>query len=121
MNTEKSRKLESLHLLGGRLALDLVNSVDSRPDLDEPYDYLPDYQGLARWAVHASVISRSHRDDLLARAAASPGGAKAVWRRAIALREAMTRISRALIAGEAPAPKDLAVIDAERRRADGDT
>jgi predicted RNA-binding Zn ribbon-like protein len=100
------------------VALDLVNSVNPRAGAGEPIDYLVDYEGLVRWAAHASVIPASHANGLLTLAAASPRDAGRVWRRATRLREALYRICRALAHGERPAPGDLAVIDVERRRTD---
>jgi predicted RNA-binding Zn ribbon-like protein len=100
------------------MALDLVNSIDPREGPEERIDYLSDYEAIARWAVHASVISEARRDELLALAASSPRDARAVWRRVVRLREALFRIVRALARNESPARSDLAVIDGERRRAD---
>jgi predicted RNA-binding Zn ribbon-like protein len=100
------------------VALDLINSVNPRAGAGEPIDYLADYEGLVRWAVHASVIPASHADRLLALAAASPRDASRVWRRATHLREALYRTCRALAHDDCPTPSDLAVIDVERRRTD---
>jgi predicted RNA-binding Zn ribbon-like protein len=121
MTAESSASLESLNLAGGRVALDLVNSINPRAGAEEPIDYLADYERLVRWAVHASVIPASHADPLLALAAASPRDASRVWWRAIDLREALFRVCRALAHGERPAPSALAVIDEERRRTDART
>jgi predicted RNA-binding Zn ribbon-like protein len=62
------------------------------------------------------------RGDALSRAASrSPAQAAAVWQRAIALREALYRVFRAVAAGKGPGAADLGVIDAERRRAESRT
>jgi predicted RNA-binding Zn ribbon-like protein len=121
MTRSSSSSLESLNLRGGRPALDLVNSVNPRAGPEEPRDYLGDYEQLVRWAVHASVISESQCDALLALAAASPRAARRVWRRAIEFREALFRVCRAMSHGVRPPPNDLAVIDEERHRADAKT
>jgi predicted RNA-binding Zn ribbon-like protein len=115
MNSSNARQLESLDLVGGNAALDFVNSVDPREGPEDPVDYLPDYDGLARWAAHASVVSASLAEGLSRAAARSPAPAAAVWRRAIALREALYRMFRAIVAGEAPDTADLDLLEAERR------
>jgi len=116
-----TRDLDSLNLVGGHVALDLVNSLDPREGPEERIDYLFDYQAVARWAVRASVISNTRCEELLALAASSPRNARAVWRRVVRLREALFRVLRSLVRNEPPAPGDIAVIDAERRRADRQT
>jgi predicted RNA-binding Zn ribbon-like protein len=75
------------HLVGGHLALDLVNSVErgvpveGRPQVD----WLPDWEATVRWAVHAGALTSQEAD--AARAVPVRRQAEA-HRDVVALREA---------------------------------
>jgi predicted RNA-binding Zn ribbon-like protein len=115
------RNLAALDLLGGDPALDFVNSIDPRDGPEPPVDYLGDYQELARWAAYATVISTERSQALIRDAGRNRRAAGRVWRRAIALREALYRVLAARVRGEAVAEADLATLDRERLRAEAHT
>jgi predicted RNA-binding Zn ribbon-like protein len=115
------KRLRALDLLGGDPALDFVNSIDPRGGPERPLDYLGDYEELVGWAVYASVIPQEGSEALIRRARRDPQGAARVWRRAIALREALYRVLAAWVEGEAAAESDLATLDRERLRAGAHT
>jgi predicted RNA-binding Zn ribbon-like protein len=77
--------LDSLPVLGGRLCLDFVNTLDPWYG-DERIDYIPDYQALSEWAVHIGCSAA--RDQKIMRGLAEdfPLEAAAVHQRAIDLR-----------------------------------
>ncbi len=60
-------------LTGGRLCLDLVNTLDERAT-DHPRELLPRYQDLIDWGVQAGAIARAEAGALRARGARSRGG-----------------------------------------------
>ena len=55
----------NVRLVGGRVCLDFVNTVDSFANTP-PKDYLRDYAALLRWSQHAGVISGAEHDTLAA-------------------------------------------------------
>jgi predicted RNA-binding Zn ribbon-like protein len=103
-------------LLGGRLALDFANTVEPRTGPGQR-DYLPDYRALADWSAHSRAVSAAEAADLRSAAAADPERAAAVWREAIAMREAVYRLVLAVTEKRAPSSADLAVVSKAFRRA----
>lgn len=92
-------------LLGERLCLDYVNTIES--PLSEPEDYLRGYPDLIRWGYHVGILSDAETDHLLREGTRQPDQADAVFRRALALREALTRIFRAIAHGNMAEEPDL--------------
>lgn len=93
----------NLKLVGGRLCLDFVNTVDWR-GTDHPKEWLTSFDEFVQWAVHAGAIDRRTAEALMAAGRARPAEAAEALREALALREAMYRIFSAVAAGrEAPA------------------
>jgi predicted RNA-binding Zn ribbon-like protein len=121
MAAVSDKRLADLDLLGGDPALDFVNSVDPREGPEPATDHLGDYEELVSWAAYASVISDERADQLIQRAGRDPRAAERVWRRAVALREALYRVLTRWIDGEAMPSSDLATLDRERLRAQAHT
>jgi predicted RNA-binding Zn ribbon-like protein len=96
-------------LLGGRLALDFVNTVEPRTGLGQR-DFLPDYRALAAWMAYSGGVTPEEAARLSSAASADIKQADAVWRRAIALREALYRIVLAVAEDRRPASADLAAL-----------
>jgi predicted RNA-binding Zn ribbon-like protein len=94
-------------LLGGRLCLQFVNTVEG-PASHRPVDFLGGYAELARWGWHAGVLPEVEVDRLTAEAERDPEEAAAVFRRALVLREATDRVFRAVANGADPDGRDLA-------------
>jgi predicted RNA-binding Zn ribbon-like protein len=101
-------------LVGGRLALDFVNTIGDRlaPSQNE---HLLDYATLLAWAVHAGALDAAGARRLTKQAAASPRAAAAALEDAIALRDALYRML--LDRARAPHAADLARLNAELARA----
>ena len=95
--------------VGGHPALDFLNTVD--PDLAVP-DCLPDYARFLAWSADAGLVSGAERTALARAARADPPAAEAVFRQAIALREALRRIVAARVAGRRAAEADVASLNA---------
>jgi predicted RNA-binding Zn ribbon-like protein len=116
---EHVRKSPEEHrLLGGRLCLDFVNTVDGRRG-DHPIHYLASYADLVRWSVRAGAHSEQSARRLLARCAQEPEAADGLFQQALTLREALYRVFAAAIARERPTAPDLAVVNASLAAAMG--
>jgi predicted RNA-binding Zn ribbon-like protein len=98
-----------LSLIGGRLSLDFLNTVDAHvPLLDEK---LGTYADLVWWALRVGGVSDSDAAPLFAAADADPARAAAVLAGARELREALFRVFIAARAGEPADDGDVAVIN----------
>ncbi len=108
--------IEELELLGGRLCLDFVNTVESRSDLvtGEPpkgyKEYLMNYEDLVHWGGHVQLLSAEQQTALLQAAARMPEAAHSCFERAIAFRETLCRVFSAIASGGAPAAADLEAV-----------
>jgi predicted RNA-binding Zn ribbon-like protein len=107
-------KTKNPRLVGGALCLDFVNSVDPR-DGAERRDYLGNYDELVRWALHADAVDAAEAKRLRRRTGASTR--RRVWRRAVAFREALYSLLRAVAEGRDLDPGQLAAVDSELARA----
>ena len=106
----------TFHLSGGRLCLDLANTVSWRRS-SEPIERLRDYSDVLEWARQARVITPREARTLAHAAARHPRQATAVLGRVRTLREAIYRVFAALARGQSPSPADFALLDAEFRGA----
>lgn len=95
-----------LRLLGGRLCLDFTNTVEDRTGR-RPVDCLGDYADLARWGRQAGGLGPETVRALLTEAERQPETSRAVFALAIALREAIYRVFRAVAHGKPPPKADL--------------
>jgi predicted RNA-binding Zn ribbon-like protein len=96
-------------LLGGRLCLQFANTVEA-PAGPSPLDFLGSYSDLARWGWHAGVLEDADVEWLTAAAARDPEGAAAVFRRALALRDAVDRLFRTVARAGTPDEGDLGLV-----------
>ncbi|MER5208264.1 CGNR zinc finger domain-containing protein [Streptomyces sp. NPDC002825] len=88
-------------LVGGHLAVDLVNTVTARNA--EPVDWLDGYPRLLEWAALTGHFSPADLTALRELADAEPGPAEAALDRIRELREALHELLTALIGQEGPA------------------
>ena len=92
-------------LSGGDLALDFVNTVDSRPT-ENPNDLVPTYKDLLSWSRQAGVVSKDVESRMLSHAAHHAKEAERVRRLAVTVRECLFEIFRCVASGE-NVPGDL--------------
>lgn len=111
----KKRDAGSLKLLGGRLCLDFVNTLDWR-GTDTPLEFLNTYDDLVRWSRHAAVCSRQEAEKLQKLAARSGAEAKKVLNRALNLRETIYRLFTASIDNPNPLSDDLSLFNKHHSR-----
>lgn len=96
-------------LLGGRLCLDFVNTIEGRIS-SQPEEFLTDSSSLIRWAYHVGLVSEEVREDWLEQARQQPDRAAARHQEAVALREAIYRVFLASAQGQRPLPEELNVL-----------
>jgi predicted RNA-binding Zn ribbon-like protein len=118
------RPAASTKLIGGRLCLDFANTVGGRssagPSTKKGVDAyvvreerLADYYDLLAWSLRVGLLTDAAAKRLARGARLRESEAAAVWKRAIALREAVYRISMAIISQTQPRGNDLELLNRE--------
>jgi predicted RNA-binding Zn ribbon-like protein len=98
-------------LTGGLLCLDFANTVDDRTDV-HPQELLNSYYDLVSWSEQAHVLTEEEAQRLLEKAARRPSEASRVLQQAVAIREAIFRIFKAVADDVSPEDKDLVSLSA---------
>jgi predicted RNA-binding Zn ribbon-like protein len=99
-------------LVGGALCLDFTNTVGGKRG-GIARERLQSYDHLLSWSDQAGLLSKTQLETFREEASRKPEEAKAVYKRAVELREAIFRIFLAHSEGENPATDDLAILNAE--------
>jgi predicted RNA-binding Zn ribbon-like protein len=99
--------VDRIPLIAGHPALDFVNTVEGR-GTGNTVNYLTDYRSLALWSARAGLISAPSAQALVRQVAKQPAAARRVWAEAMALKECLNRMVRAIAASKAP-PRPAAV------------
>ena len=115
MQRRSSETAPKYLLVGGRLCLDFCNTTRDRDG--EPEERLTDYAELAGWSWRAGFLNAEEAARLKRSGRRSPTEALAVLERAIALREALHGIFRAVAAERRPRPAHLETLNDELGRA----
>jgi predicted RNA-binding Zn ribbon-like protein len=100
----------TLALVGGRLCLDFVNTIDGRTGV-RPIEYLHDYADLLIWSRHAGARPRNLLERLADEAATNPVAAQTSFQRALDLRETLYRVFSSIAAGDRPPSEALATFN----------
>lgn len=108
--TDKKRDAGNLKLLGGRLCLDFVNTLDWR-GTDSPQEFLKTYDDLVKWSRHAGICSKPEAGKLSKMTELLNAEAKKALNRALSLRETIYRLFAAGIANQKPQDEDLAIFN----------
>lgn len=98
--------------LGGRLAIDFVNTVSGKRLLT-PIERLNDFGDLLSWAEQIGVANAARTKTLRRVAREHPRQAEVAYARAKALREALFRIFSAIAAQKRPSAEDLELFNRE--------
>ena len=101
----------SLPRVGGWLCLDFANTTTGRGVADRHIEHLVDYGALVAWSRHAGILDAEASDTLLRHGHKRPRAAAAALRRALALREAIYRVFKALAHHHPPDAADLSVLN----------
>lgn len=96
--------------VGGNLFLDFTNTVSSRLSARRA-DSIATYRELLDWAVGAGVLATERERELTRLAASMPRDAEATVRRARRMREALYKISEALIQGDQVMPREIEIVN----------
>ena len=108
-SVERSQPGYQFDFCGGHVALDFTNTVGNRrSDHDE---HFVTYGDLVAWAEARGVVAKTETGRLRRAAAAAPDDARAAYRRAIKLREAIYRVFERRASGKPPAADDLATLN----------
>jgi predicted RNA-binding Zn ribbon-like protein len=106
--------LAGLNVIGGRLCLDFVNTVDTHDTYID--DKLLAYDHLVWWALRIGLLDEDGARPLFAAAEADPAAAAGVLAQAVELRESLYRLFAAARADQAAARADVAVLNAALAR-----
>ena len=109
MIAHSPRSVETLELLGGRLCLDFVNTVDPRIG-EHPQDYFTSYSDLVHWSRYAGLLSEIETETLLLEIEQQPFAAVKAFEQALVLREALYRVFSAIARAVRPQNPDLAIL-----------
>ena len=104
--TGNKRDAGNLKLLGGRLCLDFVNTLDWR-GTDNPQEFLNTFHDLAIWSRYVGLCTHQEFRQLSLMADRSKKDAKKVQSRAVKLRETIYRIFSANIENRDLTNEDL--------------
>jgi predicted RNA-binding Zn ribbon-like protein len=127
MKVNQATAAAEMRLIGGRLCLDFINTVDARKS-DSPRresrvvdsvvgDKLAGYSDLVEWSRHSGIVTATEAERLLQASKRNARAAKNVFERGIALREALYRICKAIMTGRRPQTVDLEILNEELVRA----
>jgi len=104
---ETSATFRGVRVVGGDLAIDLVNTRTGPRDGNPDGDVIKSYDDLIAWAQHLGILTTHELEGLRRRAARRPAAAVAAFERATATRDALDRVFRALASGDTPRDADL--------------
>lgn len=89
-------------LLGERLCLNFVNTIES--PRDNPVEYLHSYSDLVRWGRHVGMLDEAETERLLNAGKRQPKDAATVFQRALLLRAAIARVFRSIATHKSEEP-----------------
>jgi predicted RNA-binding Zn ribbon-like protein len=112
MGTTEYEHRHVFDFLGGRLAIDFVNTVSGKR-LVEPVERLTEFGDVLAWAEQIGIAGPARVKVLRRIAKERPRDAEAVHARAKDLREALFRIFAAVAGRERPATADFALFNRE--------
>ncbi len=98
--------VETLDLLGGRLCLDFVNTMDPRIG-EHPHEFLNSYIDLVAWSKHVGLVTQKQSNIFLQNAQNRVEESIKVLNDAIVLRESLYTVFVALAADEEPQQQAL--------------
>ena len=104
---ETPQAIEEIRVLGGNLALDLVNTRDTGPDGEPGFDRLVDYDHVLAWAERMGVLSRGAADAAAHRSAQRPEEAATALGRIRALRSDIYEVFETIAQGQDPSQSSL--------------
>ena len=104
---ETPEAIQEIRILGGNLALDLVNTRDTGPDGEPGFDRLVDFDHVLAWAERVGVLSRGAVEAAARRSAQRHEEATAALGRIRALRSDIYEVFEAIAQGRNPSQSSL--------------
>src|SRR5262245_32912679 len=114
-----TRPLATMKLVGGRLCLDFVNTLGGRIEADfgasirSRQARLNDYFDLLAWAIRTELLSVSEARSLSREGGSRQKEATEIFQRALELREAIYRATRAVVVGRHTKAEDMRILNEE--------
>lgn len=93
--------MEKPRIVGGHVALDLVNTIAPRPATAEAVDWLDSPAALLHWARRADLVTATEAEAVSAAWAAAPAAADQAWHAAVEIREALYAVLTAALGSPA--------------------
>lgn len=93
--------MEKPRIVGGHVALDLVNTIAPRPATAEAVDWLDSPAALVHWARRADLVTATEAEAVSAAWAAAPAAADQAWHAAVEIREALYPVLTAALGSPA--------------------
>jgi predicted RNA-binding Zn ribbon-like protein len=109
---EIKKDAANIGFIGGRLSLDFTNTIEWR-GRDNPMELLLNYRDLVTWSRRQGILTDQEAQHLLEIADRQKNLSFSVYKRAIALREALYHIFSNIIQDQQPNPVDLAIFNQE--------
>jgi len=106
------RDISNTGLIAGRLCLDFTNTLDWR-GMDNPFELLNNYEDLVTWSGRLEILSDQEMRRVLQITALQTAQSDSVYKRAIALREALYRIFAKISQNRKPDQDDLNIFNRE--------
>jgi len=106
-SVETPTSFRGQRIVGGNVALDLLNTQNGAAGAEPEDDVLTDYQDVLAWACHVGVITAAEERRLRRRAREEPANADAAFQRARETRAYLYDIFDAVAQGKAPARAEL--------------
>jgi predicted RNA-binding Zn ribbon-like protein len=106
---------ETFRCPGGELCLDFCNTGSGARSADGT-EWLEGFDDLMGWLDASGALTRAQAAALREAGAASPDAAKALWKRALRFRAALSRILLSKHDGQVPGQEDLRDVEAEYAR-----
>jgi predicted RNA-binding Zn ribbon-like protein len=102
---KRRRTIADLELVGGNIALDFANTINSRRAPKR--DYLATYVDVVAWAERAEILPSHASRALRSRTSKDRHGEDQAFRRALLMRETIYRTFSAIAAGKRPTAPEI--------------
>ena len=116
---ETPAHIAAQRIVGGSLALDLLNTQNGPAGGTPEDDALRDYADVVAWGAYVGLLSPEEAERLVRRSRRHPEAARAVFARVIETRGYLYELFRAIATGRNPPPAAIARLQARRGRGAG--
>jgi predicted RNA-binding Zn ribbon-like protein len=104
---ETANDVSRMRIVGGNLALDYVNTRSGPPTGPPDDDVLHRYEDLVAWACHVGMVTEPEAARLHRHTHTEPDGARALFRRALRVRDYLDELFRTAATGGQPSGRHL--------------